>query len=185
MSDTPKVGTENKCCDLYRHFDNAGVLLYVGVSLAALKRLSQHKQVSHWYRDIANVKIEKHPTRKAALAAEREAIAKENPLHNLKRPSTREVLAARDFVGESKAEIVKRICEFNPTYSMDEVARVLGISTSKVKGLVDAGQIGYVVIGEHSGRFGKRRKVRITGWQLIEFIENAQNTGKYPAITNP
>lgn len=68
---------------LYRHFDASGVLLYVGISLNAVSRLSQHRSSSHWYQDIANVSIEYHSTREAALIAERLAIINEGPLHNI------------------------------------------------------------------------------------------------------
>lgn len=67
---------------LYRHFDANGQLLYVGISLSALKRLSQHNSQSRWADQIANVTIETFPTRDSALAAEREAIISERPIHN-------------------------------------------------------------------------------------------------------
>jgi hypothetical protein len=68
---------------LYRHFDNAGRLLYVGISLNAFHRLAQHKQHSHWFSRVAHVEIERFPTRMAALLAERAAIRDEKPLHNI------------------------------------------------------------------------------------------------------
>ena len=68
---------------LYRHFDANGVLLYVGVSLSALGRLAQHKDSSHWFPEIKSVQIELFSNRKEALAAEREAIFKERPRHNV------------------------------------------------------------------------------------------------------
>lgn len=74
---------------LYRHFDATGQLLYVGISLSAIHRLQQHKRTAHWASQIANVTIEPHPTRAAALAAEREAIRQENPAHNVQRHAAR------------------------------------------------------------------------------------------------
>jgi hypothetical protein len=41
---------------LYRHFDADGVLLYVGVSLWAVSRLTQHRHGSRWFHKIANVR---------------------------------------------------------------------------------------------------------------------------------
>lgn len=67
---------------LYRHFDGQGCLLYVGVSLNALQRLSEHRY-SYWIDRVARVDIERFPSREAALAAEREAIRIEKPLHNI------------------------------------------------------------------------------------------------------
>ena len=36
-------------CQLYRHFDCDGVLLYVGISLSTVARLCEHKHSSKWY----------------------------------------------------------------------------------------------------------------------------------------
>lgn len=72
---------------LYRHFDAAGRLLYVGISLNALQRLGQHSYGAAWFDHIATVTIEQHPTRGDALTAEAIAIAKESPLWNIVRPS--------------------------------------------------------------------------------------------------
>lgn len=68
---------------LYRHFDKDGRLLYVGISLNAVARLAQHRGVAHWFRSIARIEIEWHPTREDACAAEIEAIREELPMHNV------------------------------------------------------------------------------------------------------
>ena len=67
---------------LYRHFDAAGVLLYVGISLSAMDRLAQHMRGSDWRDEIANVTVEWFPERSDALTAERIAIADEAPRFN-------------------------------------------------------------------------------------------------------
>lgn len=71
-----------KPTNLYRHRDEAGRLLYVGISLNALTRLRQHQAGSGWFQKIARVDIETHPSRSAALAAENRAIRNEAPLYN-------------------------------------------------------------------------------------------------------
>lgn len=72
---------------LYRHFDAAGRLLYVGISLNSIQRTAQHRHGAHWFRDIARIDIEWLPERRAALTAEAQAIATEAPLWNLARPA--------------------------------------------------------------------------------------------------
>jgi hypothetical protein len=67
---------------LYRHFDSAGVLLYIGVSLSAVERLSAHNRTARWADKIARVEIERFPTRKAVLDAEAAAIKAESPRYN-------------------------------------------------------------------------------------------------------
>lgn len=70
-------------CQLYRHFDSSGVLLYVGQSISATKRFKSHKKTASWFLDIARVEIENFEDRQAALDAEREAIKSERPLFNV------------------------------------------------------------------------------------------------------
>lgn len=70
-------------CDLYRHFDSEGALLYVGISHSALRRLIQHHHRSEWFASIVNVTIERFATREAALAAEILTIRNEKPRHNV------------------------------------------------------------------------------------------------------
>lgn len=68
---------------LYRHFSANGELLYVGISCKPITRLKQHEHDSGWASEIARVEIERFETRAAAMAAEREAIKKEKPRHNV------------------------------------------------------------------------------------------------------
>ena len=67
---------------LYRHFDKDGNLLYVGISINAFQRLSQHKNSSSWFDEITRVEIERYPSRSAVEAAEKKAIIDEKPIHN-------------------------------------------------------------------------------------------------------
>jgi hypothetical protein len=81
------VETVARECALYRHFDEKGALLYVGVALTPASRLRSHVQGSPWARNVATVTIEWFPS--DALAAERGAISGEAPKHNVRRPVAR------------------------------------------------------------------------------------------------
>lgn len=70
-------------CALYRHYDKAGVLLYVGVSLNPVARLQQHRRAAHWFYQIARIEVEYFGDRDTAIDAESTAITTENPLHNI------------------------------------------------------------------------------------------------------
>lgn len=72
-----------KATKLYRHYDADGVLLYVGISIGAMRRLIEHLNGSDWSGDIAHVRIETHPTLQAALEAEQIAIQNERPKYNV------------------------------------------------------------------------------------------------------
>lgn len=74
-------------CEVYRHFDANGALLYVGMGWSTLARLMRgHRKQSHWFDQIARIEIERFPTREAAYKAEWDAIVKEKPRHNLATP---------------------------------------------------------------------------------------------------
>jgi excinuclease UvrABC nuclease subunit len=77
--------TDEAC--VYRHFDGDGRLLYVGCSLNPIMRLQQHRR-SCWFDQIARVDIERHATRREALAAEATAIRLENPKYNSVAPQS-------------------------------------------------------------------------------------------------
>lgn len=76
------LGMAAKTTELYRHYDEAGRLLYVGISLSTGQRLRGHKARSSWWPLVAKITIERFPSREAALTAEAEAIRTEKPLHN-------------------------------------------------------------------------------------------------------
>ena len=71
-------------CQLYRHFDKHGSLLYVGISLSALGRLQQHKK-ARWISKVTKVTIEVFESREVALMAEAKAIKDENPTYNIQK----------------------------------------------------------------------------------------------------
>lgn len=66
---------------LYRHFDEDGVVLYVGITDNPEARAKQH-QASAWMTWAMSSRIEWFPDRRAALDAERLAIKAERPLFN-------------------------------------------------------------------------------------------------------
>ena len=68
---------------LYRFFDEADQLLYIGITLNPGARWKQHRADKPWWTDVATVTVETHPDRTSVLEAERTAILAEHPLHNV------------------------------------------------------------------------------------------------------
>lgn len=68
---------------LYRCFDSSRVLLYIGVAGHVGRRLSQHEYMSPWHPEVESVTIEPFGSRVLALKAERHAIRRERPRHNV------------------------------------------------------------------------------------------------------
>lgn len=73
-------------CSVYRVWDDQGRLLYVGMSDEPLRRMSGHHRCSVWADKAAEIRIEWHPSREEAAAAESAAILAEDPIHNANRP---------------------------------------------------------------------------------------------------
>lgn len=68
---------------LYRFFDEAGDLLYVGVTADLGGRWKAHSKDKPWWSDVRSCTVEPHPDRAAVLAAERSAIESERPRYNV------------------------------------------------------------------------------------------------------
>lgn len=68
---------------LYRLYDDADQLLYIGITSGPLyQRLIGHARVQPWWDEVARCTTETHPTRKALTWAEWEAIDTERPRYN-------------------------------------------------------------------------------------------------------
>ena len=73
-------------CALYRHYDLHKRLLYVGISVNAAHRTSQHARDARWFHQVRAITVEHFPSAPQALAAEKVAILMENPIFNKVRP---------------------------------------------------------------------------------------------------
>lgn len=165
-----------KRTSLYRHFNGEGQLLYVGVSLSAVQRLGQHKEHSDWFESIARVTIEKFDTREEALEAERTAIIRERPLHNIhhKYGAAEEKRKANEKLNstaQAKKDLMARIVYFKPVYTLDGAADALSVSKRLVTLWLREGKIGYFTMPSKTGK----PVPYISGWQLIEHIESMLN----------
>jgi hypothetical protein len=73
---------ERKTC-VYRHFDAAGQLLYVGSSVSPKSRRHGHSSSSPWYSQSVCMTEEWFDSQREALDAELRAIKAEGPIYNL------------------------------------------------------------------------------------------------------
>jgi hypothetical protein len=78
---------------LYRYFDEGDVLLYAGISDHLPVREASHVKSSAWMSLAVRSTIERHPSRDAALTAERTAIETEHPIFNKQYNDTPEAAA--------------------------------------------------------------------------------------------
>lgn len=68
---------------LYRFYDAADRLLYVGITSDPADRWARHAAEKPWWPEVARHAVEWLSSRDAALAAEAAAIVAEEPLHNV------------------------------------------------------------------------------------------------------
>lgn len=73
---------------LYRLFDEAGSLLYVGITNDPETRWAYHARQKEWWPDVCHRTVQWKATRAEAEAAEAEAIGRENPRWNVIRPAS-------------------------------------------------------------------------------------------------
>jgi predicted GIY-YIG superfamily endonuclease len=74
---------------VYRLYDAAGQLLYVGVAFDFNKRFKQHATHKTWWPQVARKEVIWFADRLSALTEEAGAIATEGPLHNARRGQSR------------------------------------------------------------------------------------------------
>lgn len=104
---------------VYRVYDEAGELLYVGASVNVSRRLTYHQRGAAvgnrwWGPAVKTITLEHFPSRAEALAAETQAIATERPRFNVKADGgkDREELRPRKYKTPPKPE---RPCEWCAT----------------------------------------------------------------------
>ncbi len=92
---------------LYRFYDHAGELLYIGITRDPAARWSQHSGDKPWWHRVQRITIQAMPDRASALAAERIAIKAENPRYNV--VHREQLAAAPGSIADEKAQrILKR-----------------------------------------------------------------------------
>lgn len=85
---------------LYRLFDEAGVLLYIGISHQPDTRFEQHSKAKEWWPQVARREVQWFDDRPSAAAAEAAAIRSEDPEHNGTYSPRRDWHTIRDVVND-------------------------------------------------------------------------------------
>ena len=92
---------------LYLYYDRNDLLLYVGITRRGIARNIEHDTSKEWWEFVARQEIQHHPTRRSALAAERQMIQKHRPpfnvQHNPDHAATRE--AYLELAATPKGEV--------------------------------------------------------------------------------
>ena len=78
--------TKQQSATLYRHYNSAGQLLYVGQTMTMFARMliHAHGRDTHWVREVATITLVHYNSRAEARDAEWLAVNEEKPLYNKK-----------------------------------------------------------------------------------------------------
>lgn len=115
---------------LYRHFDAADRLLYVGISDCLSKRDKQHAATAHWHHEVAYSETEWCVSRSVAVVCERQAIEKEQPKYN---KALQVAQKRRPSVGSFREALLARLAAEGLTIAA--LARGTGVSLDALKKL--------------------------------------------------
>lgn len=103
---------------LYRFYDASGELLYVGITADLGARWKAHSKDKPWWAEVATCRVQHFGSRQEVLQAERDAIVRERPLHNVVHNSRPGLLDAvtRQFFGpvvtaDSMPDLCHDVCE--------------------------------------------------------------------------
>jgi hypothetical protein len=88
---TPKDSTPTS---LYRYYDQAGLLLYVGITSTGIARNRQHNSDKEWWQWVCSQRVDHFPTREAAQAKEVRLIHAHRPPFNRQHNHGHEEIAA-------------------------------------------------------------------------------------------
>lgn len=98
---------------LYRLYDSADALLYIGIAHDPGVRWSRHASTKPWWPDVARKAVEWHDEREIAEALETAAITAEHPRYNVANspwaPKPRELEACEMTVGEARKDLTDLI----------------------------------------------------------------------------
>lgn len=142
----------------------------MGISLNALNRLAQHRDVSSWFSDIASVTFEQHPDRKTAMEAETQAIQSENPKYNLQKRKKKPVKLEEEkntAPEVARVELIRRIVSVSPVYKPREAASFLEMRPTDFMELIASGRIKTIKLP-----YKNEQRDYVTGFQIIDFLES-------------
>jgi len=157
---------------LYRLFDDADALLYVGIGNRPSRRINSHRSLKRWWHQVARTEIEWHPTRTDAERAEAAAIRNEQPLYNIQIPTEDGAVRGsrrRTGVPEIAVGVANRgpVRLARPDGAQDAQAAMPGAHFRILReglGLTGDWLAGFLKVTPRTVRNWEEGKFRIPGW---------------------
>lgn len=153
-----RVSTEDVPTAVYRLYDEAGGLLYIGKSDQPEVRFSQHERAQIWWREVVTREVVWYPTARAAEAEEDRAIPAERPMYNI---------SGLPLTADDTRHVRKRYAVVNRQYARFD-GFVKAIRAEIKNGIYDLDPLPEAAI------LGERYGVdAVTAEQALRFLERA------------
>lgn len=106
---------------VYRYFNQAGELLYVGVTAEPYTRWTQHRRLREWSHEVTHVSLEQFAYEDLAYAHERKVIRAEAPRYNVKSTEAHDAEMTERMASarRRKRESVERVSPLTPNGRTD------------------------------------------------------------------
>lgn len=124
---------------VYRAYNAAGQLLYVGCTGSPKARMKDHSQRAPWWSEHVRIEISDRMSTRDALDLETEAIWALGPIYN--QPHPRDLLSFDRAEGALLRFRPARVSESDDLLTSPQAAAILGISARTVQRKADAGEI--------------------------------------------
>lgn len=146
-------------CVLYRMYDRAGVLLYVGMTSDPHSRFKAHSAEKDWWLEVDTIQVANFSDRAALAEAERQAILAEKPRYNVKDTRHRgtysltdiaEVIGADECLKRPERWLLNKMREMGCKGTL--IDGEVRFTTRQINGLLDYQSSGQI--------FARKRAVR-------------------------
>jgi predicted GIY-YIG superfamily endonuclease len=154
---------------VYRHYDAAGCLLYVGMSADPMSRSKAHRSASGWFTEVRRIEIDWFESKSAAIAAEREMTARLQPLHLPSSPN-------RKRTGDAPQTALARYIASQPKRPMVSWAFRFGVSRPMVYDLMNGNRYPSPAVAQ---RIAEQTggAVPVTSWPNMAAVVSAASQG--------
>ena len=123
---------------VYRYYDRAGMLIYVGITRQGMGRNLQHNGGAEWWEHVSSQEVEHYPTRKQAADREKALIRQYRPpfnkQHNIGYRELREAyqaVASTPWVHSAPIELYHRLGKMLPLDFVSRADRELVLRTRR------------------------------------------------------
>lgn len=116
---------EDPCC-LYRFFDDAGAVIYVGITHDPATRMRAHYGKQPWAGEIARSELAWHPNKAAAQCAERAAVEQFNPRYNVVHTDEHRIRSVAHMPQHVQDRMAQRIAAEQITKGVSRTAKHTG-----------------------------------------------------------